>query len=52
MNFGQLMAIESPPLWIWAALAGAIIAAKFIYRWCALKQLARESGDTKQHRST
>ncbi|MDQ3806938.1 MAG: hypothetical protein M3298_02100 [Thermoproteota archaeon] len=33
--------MESPPLWIWAVLVGAIILAKFTLRWSRLKQLAR-----------
>jgi hypothetical protein len=34
--------VESPPLWIWAVIVGAIILAKFTLRWSRLKRLARE----------
>lgn len=34
---------ENPPLWIWGVIAGSIVAAKFIYRWYALKQYAKET---------
>ncbi len=34
--------VESPPLWVWAIIVGAIIVAKFTLRWSRLKQLARE----------
>jgi hypothetical protein len=34
--------VESPPLWMWAVLVGAIIFAKFTLRWSRLKRLARE----------
>jgi hypothetical protein len=34
--------VESPPLWVWAVIVGAIIVAKFTLRWSRLKQLARE----------
>jgi hypothetical protein len=34
--------VESPPLWVWAVVVGAIIAAKFTLRWSMLKHLARE----------
>jgi hypothetical protein len=37
------MAFESPPLWVWAIIIGVLIASKFIYRWRATKELARES---------
>jgi hypothetical protein len=37
------MAFESPPLWVWAIIVGVLIASKFIYRWRATKELARES---------
>ena len=40
------MAVENPPLWMWAiviGVIGAIIAAKFTYRWYSTKQLARQS---------
>jgi hypothetical protein len=34
--------VESPPLWVWAIIVGAIIFAKFTLRWSRLKRLARE----------
>ena len=34
--------MENPPLWVWAIIVGAIIASKFIYRWQATKQFAKE----------
>jgi hypothetical protein len=34
--------VESPPLWVWAVIVGAIIVAKFTLRWSRLKRLARE----------
>jgi hypothetical protein len=34
--------VESPPLWVWAIIVGAIVVAKFTLRWSRLKQLARE----------
>jgi hypothetical protein len=37
------MAFESPPLWVWAIIVRVMIASKFIYRWRATKELARES---------
>jgi hypothetical protein len=37
------MAFESPPLWVWGIIVGIMIAGKFIYRWQASKELARES---------
>jgi hypothetical protein len=37
------MAFESPPLWVWAIIVGVLIASKFIYRWRATNELARES---------
>ena len=42
------MAVENPPLWVWAVIIGVIIAAKFIYRWHATKQLAKQSQEEKQ----
>jgi hypothetical protein len=42
------MAVENPPLWVWAVIVGAIIAGKFIYRWYTTKQLAKESQETKE----
>lgn len=34
--------MENPPLWVWAIIVGAIIASKFVYRWQATKQFAKE----------
>jgi hypothetical protein len=34
--------MENPPLWVWAIIVGVIIAGKFIYRWQATKQFAKE----------
>lgn len=34
--------MENPPLWVWAIIVGVIIASKFIYRWQATKQFAKE----------
>jgi len=34
--------LENPPLWVWGIIVGAIIASKFIYRWQATKQFAKE----------
>ena len=31
----------SPPLWVWALIIGAIIAAKLALRWSRLRRLAR-----------
>ena len=36
------LTFESPPLWVWAIIVGAIIAGKFAYRWRATKALATE----------
>ncbi|WP_266190254.1 hypothetical protein [Candidatus Nitrososphaera gargensis] len=36
------MAIEGPPLWVWAVIVGAIIASKFFLRWSRLKRLTSE----------
>jgi hypothetical protein len=33
--------MDSPPLWIWAIIVAAIIAAKFTLRWSRLKRLAK-----------
>lgn len=33
--------MESPPLWVWAAIVAAIIAGKLTLRWSRLKRLAR-----------
>jgi hypothetical protein len=41
------MAVENPPLWVWAVIIGVIIAAKFIYRWHATKQLAKQTQEEK-----
>jgi hypothetical protein len=40
--------LENPPLWVWAIIVGAIIASKFIYRWQATKQFAKEREGTKE----
>jgi hypothetical protein len=40
--------LENPPLWVWAIIVGAIIASKFIYRWQATKQFAKEQEGTKE----
>ena len=40
--------MENPPLWVWAIIVGAIIAGKFIYRWQATKQFAKEQERTKE----
>ena len=42
------MAVENPPLWVWAVIVGAIIAGKLIYRWYTTKQLAKESQERKE----
>ena len=42
------MAVENPPLWVWAVIVGVIIAGKFIYRWRVTKQLANESQERKK----
>ena len=34
--------MENPPLWVWAIIVGVIITSKFIYRWQATKQFAKE----------
>jgi hypothetical protein len=31
-----------PPLWVWAVVVGALIGAKFAYRWVITRQLARD----------
>jgi hypothetical protein len=33
--------MEGPPLWIWAIVAAAVVASKFLLRWSRLKRLAR-----------
>jgi hypothetical protein len=33
--------MEGPPLWVWAVIVGALVAAKFTLRWSRLKRLAR-----------
>jgi len=35
------MSLESPPLWVWAIIAGIIVAGKLTYRWYATKRLAQ-----------
>lgn len=37
------MPLESPPLWVWAIIAGIIAAGKLAYRWHATKRLAKEN---------
>jgi hypothetical protein len=32
----------NPPLWVWGIIVSVIIAGKFIYRWQATKQFAKE----------
>jgi uncharacterized membrane-anchored protein YhcB (DUF1043 family) len=39
--------LENPPLWVWGIIVGAIIAGKFIYRWQATKQFAKEAEERK-----
>jgi len=39
--------LENPPLWVWAIIVGAIIASKFIYRWLATKQFAKEDQERR-----
>ena len=39
--------MENPPLWVWAIIIGAIIASKFIYRWQATKQFAKEDQERR-----
>jgi hypothetical protein len=40
--------MENPPLWVWAIIVGAIIASKFIYRWQATKQFAKEDQERRR----
>jgi hypothetical protein len=42
--------LENPPLWVWAIIVGAIIASKFIYRWQAKKQFAKEDQERRRIR--
>jgi hypothetical protein len=42
--------LENPPLWVWAIIVGAIIASKFIYRWQATKQFAKEDQERSRKR--
>ena len=42
--------MENPPLWVWAIIVGAIIASKFIYRWQATKQFAKEDQERRRIR--
>ena len=46
----ERMAFESPPLWVWAIIVGVLISSKFIYRWRATKELARESQEKHERR--
>ena len=39
---GMTMSLESPPLWVWAIIAGIIVAGKLTYRWYATKRLAKD----------
>ena len=39
--------LENPPLWVWAIIVGAIVASKFIYRWQATKQFAKEDQERR-----
>ena len=39
--------MENPPLWVWAIIVGAIIASKFVYRWQATKQFAKEDQERR-----
>jgi hypothetical protein len=40
--------LENPPLWVWGIIVGAIIASKFIYRWQATKQFAKEAEERRR----
>jgi hypothetical protein len=40
--------LENPPLWVWAIIVGAIVASKFIYRWQAIKQFAKEDQERRR----
>jgi hypothetical protein len=40
--------MEGPPLWVWAFVVGAIIAAKFIYRWKLTKELSKDTKYSSQ----
>jgi hypothetical protein len=42
--------LESPPLWVWAIIVGAIIATKFIYRWHSTKYFAKEAEEKSSGR--
>jgi hypothetical protein len=42
--------LESPPLWVWAIIVGAIIATKFIYRWHSTKYFAKEAEEKRSRR--
>ena len=42
------VAVENPPLWVWAVIVGVIIAGKFIYRWRVTKELAKEPQERKE----
>jgi hypothetical protein len=39
--------MENPPLWVWGIIVGAVIAGKFMYRWQATKEFAKESKERK-----
>jgi hypothetical protein len=36
--------MEGPPLWVWAVIVGAVVAAKFALRWARLRRLTRLVG--------
>ena len=40
--YGMTMSLESPPLWVWAIIAGIIVAGKLTYRWYATKRLVKD----------
>jgi hypothetical protein len=42
------MPLESPPLWVWAIIAGIIVAGKLVYRWYATIRLAKENEKIKK----
>jgi hypothetical protein len=42
------MPFESPPLWVWAIIAGTMVVGKLIYRWYATKRLAKESEKSQE----
>jgi hypothetical protein len=46
-NIDGASRLENPPLWVWAIIAGAIIASKFIYRWQSTKYFAKEAEEKR-----